>query len=100
MTHDTQPMGMYKITHDNQEPQGEASPLIQRKEQSDPHVSMTLDHVGPTMGGVTTCLMLRTQMGPVVRHAPVGICGSMGGQWESLKKDSRVPAKSRDSGSM
>ena len=32
----------------------EASPLIQHEEQSDPNVSMTLNHIGPTMGGVVT----------------------------------------------
>ena len=37
MTHDTQLMGMYKITHDNQDMQSKGSPLKQQQGQSDPN---------------------------------------------------------------
>ena len=36
-THDTQPTETYRMTHDDQDMQNEASPLRQRRGQSDPN---------------------------------------------------------------
>ena len=53
-THDTQPMGTYEITHDNQDMQGETCPLKQDEDSPILITSAALYHVGPTMGGIVT----------------------------------------------
>jgi len=53
--HTRQHMTIKKLQH-------KASPLRQCGEQSNPNVSMTLDHIGPTMGGVMTITIVQSHV--------------------------------------